>query len=222
MSQYLREHLYKPFQNLCKAYPSEVQYFPFLLEFKPMQRGYAIAMMFNDVLPNLKHGNDGLIFTCCNSPYKFGTDETLLKWKPAEENSIDFRLTLEFPSLDDPEDPEALDYDAIPTCRLGVFMGGSGEGSYDDDYAQLYVDEQEWEELKNYGVPLDEAIIECAKDELGRWRFKRFRNDKKDANHISTVRSVLASIDDAVSKEDLLRAESQIRSAWKARHNETR
>lgn len=181
-----------------------------------MQLSYAIEMMFRDVLPNLKHGNDGLIFTCLNSPYKFGTDEKILKWKPAEENSIDFRLTLDFPSLNDPDDPDAVDYDAIPTCHLGVFLGGRND--YNDHYAVMHITEDEWEQLKSYEVPLDEAIVECRKDAQGRWKFMRFRNDKKDANHISTVNSVLRSIEDGVSKDDLLKAAKGIRDAWKQRH----
>lgn len=42
-----------------------------------MEFSYALEKMFNVVLPNLKHGNDGLIFTCRNSPYKFGTDDKM-------------------------------------------------------------------------------------------------------------------------------------------------
>lgn len=50
---------------------------PYSIQFKPMEFSYAIDKMFNEVLPKLKHGNDGLIFTCRNSPYKFGTDEKM-------------------------------------------------------------------------------------------------------------------------------------------------
>jgi len=50
---------------------------PYSIQFKPMEVSYAIDMMFNEVLPKLKHGNDGLIFTCRNSAYKFGTDEKM-------------------------------------------------------------------------------------------------------------------------------------------------
>lgn len=50
---------------------------PGRVEFKKMEFSYAIQMMFQDVLPNLPHGNDGLIFTCRTSPYKFGTDQNM-------------------------------------------------------------------------------------------------------------------------------------------------
>jgi mRNA guanylyltransferase len=164
-----------------------------------MEFSYAITKMMRDVLPNLKHGNDGLIFTCRNTPYKFGTDEHILKWKPAHENSVDFRLNLEFPLLypdsasddDEADEPEGQpDYDAMPKFLLSVFYGGTDY----KPFAEMYMTPDEWEDMKNMNVPLDDTIVECAKDEEGRWRFMRFRNDKKDANHISTVKSVLESI----------------------------
>jgi mRNA-capping enzyme len=40
----------------------------------------------------LEHENDGLIFTVDLCPYYPGTCEEILKWKPIELNSIDFKL----------------------------------------------------------------------------------------------------------------------------------
>jgi mRNA guanylyltransferase len=45
----------------------------------------------------------------------------------------------------------------------------------------------------------------------------RFRDDKDDGNHISTVESVIESIGDAVTKEELLRVCPEIRARWKHR-----
>ena len=42
---------------------------------KDMQLGYGIEMMFMEIMPNLQHGNDGLIFTSLAAPYICGTDE---------------------------------------------------------------------------------------------------------------------------------------------------
>lgn len=147
-----------------------------------------------------------------------------LKWKPADENSVDFKLTLVFPHLVDndsdedddqqvEDDEPRLDYSAMPEFRLSVFEGNR---QY-TDWGAMYMTEEEWEDMKALNIPLDDTIVECAMDEQKRWRFKRFRDDKKDANHISTVKSVIDSIKDAVGKEDLERAAPEIRSAWKAR-----
>ncbi|KAL7270802.1 Dcp1p-Dcp2p decapping enzyme complex alpha subunit [Rhizina undulata] len=227
---YFREYVYKPYKRLCDKFPEEVPYFPFQVEFKKMEFSYAVEMMFRQVLPNLPHGNDGLIFTCRTSPYKFGTDEHIIKWKPADINSIDFRLNLEFPlvsavsdsdSDDDDDDDEeseteslAPDYEAKPTFNLSAYLG---DNKY-EKWATMYVTDEEWAEFKNLGQPLNDQIVECAMDEQRRWRFMRFRRDKKDANHISTVRSVIESIEDAVGQEELIGAAGAIKGAWKARN----
>ncbi|MBQ2746790.1 MAG: hypothetical protein IJF35_03670, partial [Clostridia bacterium] len=43
-----------------------------------------------DVVKNLTHDCDGLIFTPVRDPYTIGTSFKLLKWKPLEFNSADF------------------------------------------------------------------------------------------------------------------------------------
>jgi len=194
-----------------------------------MEFSYAIEMVIRDVLPRLLHGNDGLIFTCRTSPYTFGTDPKILKWKAAEENSVDFRLKLAFPTIsraelsdpdsdanDDEEEPdeEVIDYESKPTFLLSVYHGDS---KY-ENFGEMYVTDEEWENLKNLGQPLDEEIVECCMDEEKRWRFMRFRRDKKDANHISTVLSVIESIKDAVGEDELIRCWGEIRDAWKRRN----
>jgi mRNA guanylyltransferase len=193
-----------------------------------MEFSYAIELMFREILPKLPHGNDGLIFTCRTSPYTFGTDTKILKWKPAEENSVDFRLKLDFPTIsradlepDSDEDDEesdtesvVVDYNSKPTFNLYAYHGDSNY----QKFGELYVTDEEWEDLKALGQPLDEEIVECRMDEQKRWKFMRFRKDKKDANHISTVNSVLESIEDAVGQDELVRNARDIRDAWKRRN----
>jgi hypothetical protein len=43
-----------------------------------MERSYAIEKVLKEDLPNLQHGNDGLIYTCAESVYVPGTDERML------------------------------------------------------------------------------------------------------------------------------------------------
>jgi mRNA guanylyltransferase len=212
-----------PFKKLFKRYPQELVHLPFDVTFKVMEKPYALEAMFKDKLPKLRHGNDGLIFTCKGTTYVSGTDEHILKWKPAHENSIDFKLVLEdFPVDVDGDE----DYDAKPPFTLQVWHGN---GQPYTNFAPLYITDDEWECMKALHEQLDGRIIECYRDELGRWRYKaesngapRFRDDKENANHISTVNKVLESIEDGVSEEELLAAAPGIQRAWKQRHPEER
>lgn len=237
---YFKEKVFKPYEELCRHFPESAAQFVFKMEEKSFQLGYGVVMMFTDIIPALPHGSDGLIFTCRETPYKFGTDDHILKWKPADENTIDFKLGLEFPPMslrrvsgtssdmvtpydenDEYEEGWAFDYGGHPTMMLYVLHS---ERDY-RSFAQLYTTDAEWDSMKRYAIErndgLDGQIVECHKDMSGRWRFNRFRDDKREANHITTVIKVLESIDDGVSKEDLVRVAGQVRTAMKRRAAET-
>ena len=42
-------------------------------------------------IPSLEYKVDGIVFTPVNEPIRIGTHETLFKWKPREQNTIDFK-----------------------------------------------------------------------------------------------------------------------------------
>jgi mRNA guanylyltransferase len=224
---YFQEEIAKPYKELFRQYPEEVQFQPFIVEMKSMQFSYGMEMMFRDVLPKLKHGNDGLIFTCRTTEYKHGTDPHILKWKPPEDNTVDCRLRLFFPT----RQPDALDiedgwtdpwvdYESVPRAELWAFRGGSGDKYVRFD--NVHISEEEWEILKGLGDPLNNRIVECNKDEEGHWRILRFRDDKNEANHTSTLESVMESIEDRVTEKDLLEAAKSIKDSWKARQAQRR
>ncbi|KAJ5088282.1 hypothetical protein N7456_011898 [Penicillium angulare] len=219
---YFKEKVLKPYNAMYRKFPEEKQHRAFAVEDKSTQVSYGIEMMFREIIPQVKqiHGNDGLIFTCRSTPYRIGTDEHILKWKPPSENTIDFRMRLEFPILEPDTDDEAEgitepypDYDAMPIFHLFVMLNA---GEY-RPWGEMHMTQTEWEDLKNMHVPLDDAIVECSKDESGQWRFHRLRDDKNDANHISTVEKVLESIEDRVTEDDLIKLAPVIKTAWKAR-----
>ncbi|CAG8960369.1 hypothetical protein HYFRA_00012444 [Hymenoscyphus fraxineus] len=218
---YFKERIMTPYEALLKEYPEEKQFQHFIMEMKAMQLSYAIEFMFTKVLPELPHGNDGLIFTCRTSEYKHGTDQHILKWKPELENSIDFRLRLEF-NLVQPDEQDIadgitkpyFDYENEPICNLHMY---AGDGREDPWYATLFLEPGEWEKLKALQEPLDDRIVECFMDTQKRWRYMRFRDDKENANHTSTVESVIESITDRVTKQDLINASQAIRTEWKSR-----
>jgi mRNA guanylyltransferase len=218
---YFKAGVFEPYRTLFRKYPQEEQFQAFKLEMKDMQFSYGIEMMFREVLPNLKHGNDGLIFTCRNTQYQPGTDQHILKWKPAEENTIDFRIHLDFAPVDltdtaAGENQPYMDYDNIPTASLLTFHGNNSARPY-QHFATLHITEDEWELIKGFNDPISNRVVECALDEQQRWRIHRFRDDKAEANHINTVNSVLDSIKDGVSEQELLDAAKAIKDNWKAR-----
>jgi mRNA guanylyltransferase len=219
----LKTLVFKPYIYWMEQHPQDRHRQPFQIKEKQLYPPYSFLAMFNTILPSLKHGNDGLIFTCKNTRYEFGTDKHILKWKPPHENTIDFKLKLgEFPYFDPEDGIDELipDYDAKPE-RL-ILLVNHGNNKNQPFGHDLYVTDQEWEIMKGLNQRLDGRIIECYRDDQGRWRYKpendgspRWRDDKKDANHISTVNSVLDSIDNPVTEQDLLAQESKIKEAVK-------
>jgi mRNA guanylyltransferase len=221
---YFESKVFKPYKECLEKYPEEKQYMHFFVGLKRMEFSYGIEMMFRQILPSLPHGNDGLIFTCVRTEYKHGTDPHIMKWKPEAENSIDFRLSLDFPLVDPDEVDLAdgitkpyVDYDALPTCNLFAWNGDNQEDSW---YATMFIEPKEWDELKALQQPLDDRIVECFMDAQKRWRYMRFRDDKDHANHMSTVESVIESITDRVTEKDLIVAAKGIRDEWKKREAE--
>ncbi|KAI8997566.1 mRNA capping enzyme, catalytic domain-containing protein [Pilobolus umbonatus] len=216
---HLRSNVIKPHHDMLKEYPDMVKKLPFRVEFKEQQYAYHLKTIFNEIIPNLKHGNDGLIFTSVNAPYAMGTCNKMLKWKPLNENSVDFKVKLHFPGC---TIPGVHDYTAVPRVDLLVWQGGD---SY-VFFSRLGITDREWKEKfsdrPNY---MDGKIIECNYDpELeskldlqSPWRFMRYRDDKQDGNHQSTVDNVLRSINDAVTKEQLIECMPRIKEGWDSR-----
>lgn len=215
----LKDMFLQPMNKFLKANSEQRKRFPFRVEFKFMQLSYGIEMMYREVIPSLHHGNDGLIFTSIRAPYTSGTDETLLKWKPADENSVDFKLHLRFKSTPDGHE----DYEAIPDFGLFAYHGEDRRQKGEDYrfYAELHVDGTEWERIKAQGVRfkgLEGLIVECNLDSENRWRFMRVRDDKQHGNHISVISKVLDSIRDGVTMRQLLSRSYQMKKAYKERH----
>lgn len=132
-------------------------------------------------------------------------------------------LNLHFPLVDpDTEDERDgiydpyPDYSALPTFSLSIMI----DREVYKPYGTMTVEPAEWESMKALQEPLDDRIVECYQDSQNHWRFMRFRDDKKEANHVSTVESVIESIQDKISKRDLINNAKKIRDEWKRRDKE--
>ncbi|KAH3688671.1 hypothetical protein WICPIJ_000362 [Wickerhamomyces pijperi] len=222
----LKYFFYDPYSKFCQSQPQFAQENNrFKVRMKDMKTSYNLWSVL-EAAKTQAHVSDGLIFTCAETHYMFGTDVTLLKWKPSEENTIDFKMELHWPTFVDPDldehhpDKTYLDYDAVPEVSLHVWQGDNdqtGESKYERFPYDLTITEAEWTELKELGEPLDGRIVECHKNVQGEWKFLRFRDDKSNGNHKSTVDKVLVSIEDGVTKEELIKACAGLKAAWKER-----
>ena len=65
-----------------------------------------------------------------------------LKWKPPNENSIDFKLKLRFD--ESPENPQLPDLTSKPLFLLEVYRGGRGSDGY-LFMDRMVVSDDEWE-----------------------------------------------------------------------------
>ncbi|KAJ3878710.1 mRNA guanylyltransferase [Lentinula edodes] len=212
----LNEWFYKPYAKMVRDHPHVAASQPFEIKVKEIRSAYNVEQVFSMDIPALQHENDGLIYTCVNTPYSPGTDSNVIKWKPPTENSIDFKLVLRFPPL--PSSPTQPDFAAKPKFLLHVWCGDQNGTPRYEQYDEMYVDEDEWEKMKKSGEQYDDRIVEVHWDaHVKGWRMMRFRNDKPNGNHKNVVENIITSIADGVEKQTLLSRSNHIRAAWKTR-----
>lgn len=234
---YLKDHILRPYRKWIASDNAIRNNQPFLFEDKKTEFSYAMEAMFKVIIPEVKklHGNDGLIFTCRGTAYQSGTDRHILKWKPPNENTIDFLMHVKWsttdPHPDDPDQTPQDDYHSLPERFSLYIFHGQGNYSYVDD---LYVTPEDWEAMKSKNYPLQDAIVECFVEDVPqtngyhgtnsddhnrrRWRYHRLREDKDEANHVSTYDSVKESIHDNVTEQVLLDRAEEVKRAWKKRN----
>jgi mRNA guanylyltransferase len=95
---YLRTTLIVPYMEAYKRDPVKyARIFPFKISQKRLESSYHVPIVF-DHMKKYGHGTDGVIFTSAIAQYTFGTCDkmylllTRLKWKPAHENTVDFKI----------------------------------------------------------------------------------------------------------------------------------
>ncbi|RZC38516.1 mRNA cap enzyme, DSPc and/or DNA ligase A M domain containing protein [Asbolus verrucosus] len=140
----------------------------------------AASLLGEKFARTLSHEPDGLIFQPSKEPYMAGRCDEVLKWKPLDMNSVDFRLKI----VEEGGEGKI----ACKMCFLYV-------GQLDTPFAKMKYTKP----LKN----LDNRIIEC-KFEDNQWKFMRERTDKSFPNSFNTAKAVCGSIQNPITKEKLL------------------
>lgn len=166
--------------------------------------------IYKNLAPRLPHECDGLIFTPVKLPYIPGTCKSLLKWKPAELNTVDFVLDLIFDVKTSSGDFHGRLLSAVQGVQQwqGVWLARSGP---------------QWEWLRKNSYLANGKVVECRWDPQastfepatasvfstegrwveGGWVLLRTREDRLTPNDVSVVEKVKASIKDGVSVEEL-------------------
>lgn len=201
---YAQNEVVRPFQRVYGEEnllaPSSPPPYPFEVSVKKMWKPYGIAEILQKEIPQLRHENDGLIFTPVADPYQAGTCERLLKWKPSELNTVDFKLSI------DRDRPAEEQYALLVGTRGGEHRRFA-----------LHRPDKALDSL-------DGQIVECrcvphAEGGGGAptWQFVRVRADKIMANNERVVEKIISSIRDNVTSEELIARIPAIHRAWKAR-----
>jgi len=143
-------------------------------------------------MSQIAHETDGLIFQPADKTdfYSPGRCEDILKWKPPELNSVDFKLRIQ---------KTKAGVGMLPQIQALLYVNGQ-----DQPFDKMKFKR----ELREY----DNKIIECKFDfQQHTWTFMRERKDKSFPNHISTAIAVCDSIKYPVRKENLLQIIDQIK-----------
>jgi len=145
---------------------------------------YTHKLFAKNFLGDCAHEVDGLVFQPDLKPYTAGRFDYLLKWKPPDQSSIDFKLLITKVSQ--------------AGC-LPIWVGNLYVLGLEVPFSSI---SPVTKTLKQY----DKKIIECRYNmEKKCWEFMRERTDKSHPNAFATAKSVLQTIQFPIVKDELLR-----------------
>jgi mRNA-capping enzyme len=130
---------------------------------------------------NVTHEKDGLIFQPLEPPYTGGTCREILKWKPPELNSIDFKMIIR----------EERQNGCLPETMACLHVSNSPDAIVK---IKLKGDQANYRQYHN-------KIVECVFNK--RWEVIRERTDKTHANSLETAQAVFRSIKQPVTEQIL-------------------
>jgi mRNA guanylyltransferase len=154
---------------------------------KEMFKSYGFVEIYRNI-PNLRHGNDGLIFTPTDKPYYICRRAGILKWKPASLNTVDFKIV------------RHRGMDGV----YGLFCTGSRGREMVFDY-YITEDEDVDGKIGEFLYDRDGEYWDLGDFTLkrGGWKLHKIRSDKDTPNNISVVCNILENLDEDLSIERL-------------------
>lgn len=139
------------------------------------------------------HEHDGLIFQPVPDPYSPGTCPFILKWKPSQLNTIDYKMRIQ----------KTAAIGCLPETNAFLYVRG-----FDRPFAAIKVTKSNSKEMHEY----DGKIVECECIDVNsnQWKVMRIRTDKSHPNAYKTAMSVLESIKDKLDETVLLNFINQL------------
>jgi hypothetical protein len=146
---------------------------------------------FMDVyLPTVQQKMDGLVFTPVNEPIRLGTHESMFKWKPQEQNTVDFLMKRE-PTRETPGFKKG-------PLAWRLYVQEKGKLFFESEIPQNKMDEPWFE---------DGAIVECKYitwEEPMWWKPIKRRTDKTYPNNRRTFYRTIVNIKENIQMKEFL------------------
>ncbi|CAG8523546.1 6470_t:CDS:10 [Ambispora gerdemannii] len=208
-----RQDVIDPLRTALKNDPELAKRQPFTYVIE-MERSYGLPKIFLQ-LPHLKHANDGLIFTPVKLPYSSGTCPKLLKWKPANSNTVDFKINVVWNTERKPRYELLIACNGVHKRYDQLTLEEELAAKWRRDPPNNRIGEFWWDPNWKTTIANDDGYAPVVR--AGGWRFQRFRDDKELANDEKVLKKIWNSIQDAVSQEMLEGHCDIIRRGWKER-----
>ena len=173
-----------------------------------------------EISQRLSHYSDGLIFTPVRDAYRSGTCPKMLKWKPAELNTVDFVL-------------ELIMGGSAQQFHGKLHSAASGVQTFNGVW--LPREGPMWSLLVENTHLANGKLVECGDPNVhtfvlkyklnyteegqwisgGGWVLHRIRDDRISPNDVNVVEKVKASIADAISLDDVENTLGNVKSLTK-------
>ena len=153
-----------------------------------------------NIIPKLPHHNDGIIINTSDYPYYSGQSTEIYKWKPNEQNTIDFEI-----KYNKKNDIYNLfvsgDNNLISVGQLSFKEDSDDKKKFLSGFNEINVNIAE--------CFYDNTLYDSFTNKVGGWRFNRFRNDKGTPNYIKTYENILVCLKENIHIDDIINIVNQ-------------
>lgn len=208
--------------TFSRSAPYDYSKEPFSVRLKDYYELKHLDWALNEVVPKLPHPSEGLIFTPIDMAYTPGFTRTLFKWKPLSHNSADFILTSEFKNRKQWHKLMVMDsgtrtikdfaYITFSDDEVNKIVECKAEGKviecvWDANARTLIPNTNAPAPTGQYQTTSDDSI-----EQTGGWKYLRVREDKKLPNDDKQVQAVIRSINDNITKEEIINVLCKMKS----------